>query len=53
LHVHLSKPPSAAFYSYSYNMMSIPKTCSAGVVAKFGADFQVEVQEVTVPEPGK
>ena len=30
----------------------IPKTCKAGVVVNPGPDFQLEVQDVDVPEPG-
>lgn len=31
----------------------IPKTCKGGVVVNEGPDFHVEVQDVSVPEPGE
>lgn len=31
----------------------IPKECKAGVVVNEGPDFQVKVEIVPVPEPGK
>lgn len=33
--------------------MEIPKECKAGVVYNEGPDFEVKVEMVPVPEPGR